>query len=374
MVINFESLREQLTDERIKDILHQYDVDPVHENEDYIIFPTCCHNLSGGSPKLYYYKNSKRFHCFTECNQNFDIFDLLRRMHKLRGQDISVIDAINLCGLTLDGSILDGNNARGQSEISADNANRLRYLQVINSPLDSRSLTINNNKPLSFRIFDKAVLKQFSFDYIGLLPWIEEGIGIEALQKFNIRYDKEQNAIIIPNFDINGDLIGIRARFLNAEDIIKGKYRPLYWRHTLYNYPVGRTLYGIYENQKAIRKSRQVIIFEGEKSVLKMETRYHGDVGNIAVATLGQNITRDHISILTRLGVRNIILAYDSDYQDARQLQVVEKKYRSKAEILAPYFNVSYLMDYDFTLPYKSSPIDGGREAFEHILKTRQGV
>lgn len=95
---------------------------------------------------------------------------------------------------------------------------------------------------------------------------------------------------------------------------------------------------------------------------------------NNAVATLGQNITRDHISILTQLGVRNIILAYDSDYEDDKQLKEVEAKYYKKAKILSPYFNVSYLMDYDFILPYKSSPIDGGREAFEHILKKRQGV
>lgn len=103
MIINFEGLREQLTDEQVKDILLQYNVEPCIENADTIIFPTCCHNLTGGSPKLYYYKDSKRFHCYTECDSSFDIFDLLRRRHKLRGQDISVIDAINICGLTLDG-------------------------------------------------------------------------------------------------------------------------------------------------------------------------------------------------------------------------------------------------------------------------------
>ena len=43
-----------------------------------------------------------------------------------------------------------------------------------------------------------------------------------------------------------------------------------------------------------------------------------------------------------------------------------------KAKILAPYFNVSILMDYDFALPYKSSPIDGGKEEFEKILRNRR--
>ena len=46
--------------------------------------------------------------------------------------------------------------------------------------------------------------------------------------------------------------------------------------------------------------------------------------------------------------------------------------YIEKAKTLAPYFNVSILMDYDFLLPYKSSPIDGGRDNFEKILKNRR--
>jgi hypothetical protein len=29
-------------------------------------------------------------------------------------------------------------------------------------------------------------------------------------------------------------------------------------------------------------------------------------------------------------------------------------------------------MDYDFLLPHKSSPIDGGKEIFERLLKNRR--
>lgn len=72
--------------------------------------------------------------------------------------------------------------------------------------------------------------------------------------------------------------------------------------------------------------------------------------------------------------VSHVILAYDTDYEDYRQLREVEKRYRKKAEILSPYFNVSYLIDDDFALQYKSSPIDGGKEIFETILKNRRIV
>ena len=113
------------------------------------------------------------------------------------------------------------------------------------------------------------------------------------------------------------------------------------------------------------------IIYEGEKSVLKHCSIY-GAQNNVALATLGQNITRDHIQYLLKMEVRYVILAYDSDYEDNAQLKEVEQRYVEKAKLLAPYFNVSILMDYDFDLPYKSSPIDGGKEIFEKILSNRR--
>ena len=355
MAISFKDLRQELTDEMLKDILLQFDVEPYEETSDYIIFPTCCHNLTGGSPKLYYYKDSKLFHCFTECNDTFDIFTLLQRMYKLRGQDITLREAVSVCDLNVDEPL--------NVEAHDNSAEDIRYMQTLNHR--------NLMTPLTFKTYDAKVLNNYSFDYIGLMPWIQEGISIEALQKFNIRYDKKRDAIIIPNFNYSGDLIGLRARFFREEDIAKGKYRPVYDNGILYNHPTGVTFYGIYENKEAISRKHIAVIFEGEKSVLHYGSIY-GANNNIALATLGQNITRNHIQALLMLKVSDVILAYDTDYEDYKQLSVVEQKYIEKAKILAPYFNVSILMDYDFLLPYKSSPIDGGRDNFEKILKNRR--
>ena len=355
MAISFKDLRQELTDEMLKDILLQFDVEPYEETSDYIIFPTCCHNLTGGSPKLYYYKDSKLFHCFTECNDTFDIFTLLQRMYKLRGQDITLREAVSVCDLNVDEPL--------NVEAHDNSAEDIRYMQTLNHR--------NLMTPLTFKTYDAKVLNNYSFDYIGLMPWIQEGISIEALQKFNIRYDKKRDAIIIPNFNYSGDLIGLRARFFREEDIAKGKYRPVYDNGILYNHPTGVTFYGIYENKEAISRKHIAVIFEGEKSVLHYGSIY-GANNNIALATLGQNITRNHIQALLMLKVSDVILAYDTDYEDYKQLAVVEQKYIEKAKILAPYFNVSILMDYDFLLPYKSIPIDGGRDNFEKILKNRR--
>lgn len=361
-MISFQDLREQLSDETIKDILGEFNVEPVSENSDEIVFPTCCHNLSGGSPKLYYYKDSKLFHCYTECAATFDIFSLLQKMYRLRGQEISLTQAIGICGL---------NNMRPTNEIVTSDAYEIRKtlefhdLQQKNILPDLSSLKINK--------YDKNVLRQFSFDADGLKPWTDEGITTEALLKFNISYDKKHNAAIIPNFDYDGNLIGIRQRFFNPQDMLRGKYRPMYWNGVLYNHPTGLTFYGIYENHKSIERSKMCVIFEGEKSVLKMRSLY-GEQSSLGLATLGQNITRNHIQWLFKMNVHSVILAYDSDYEDYKQLKEVEEKYIQKAKILSPFFNVSILMDYDFVLPYKSSPIDGGKEIFEKILKEKRIV
>lgn len=357
--MDFKELREQLTDEQIKDILGQFNVEPVMEDESSITFPTCCHNLEGGSPKLVYYKNTKLFHCYTECAASFDIFTLLQKMYRLRDQEITLKHAVTICDL--DAS--DINPLAKSYNVIED----IRYMQGLNN------IYIPDVNNLDFKTYDKAILKKFSFDYMGLMPWIEEGIGIETLQKFNIKWDSYRQAIVIPNFDYDGQLIGIRERYFRPEDVAKGKYRPLYDNGVLYNHPTGRTFYGICENHAAIERKHIAIIFEGEKSVLLYGTIY-GNNNNIALATLGQNITKDHIQYLLKMKVQHVILAYDSDYEDYKQLYEVEKKYIEKAKILSPYFNVSYLMDYEFDLPYKSSPIDGGKETFEKILKNRRIV
>lgn len=359
-MFNLAELREQLTDEAIKDILIQYDVEPVRETENEIVFPTCCHNLIGGSPKLYYYKDNHIFICYTECNKSFDIFDLLIKMHRLRGETITLRQAIGLCSLDI--SYLQDSDLK-QYDISQD----LRFLKIENHT------RLFDTDDLQIRVYDKDVLRRYAFDYTGLQPWIQEGIGIEMLQKFNIKFNQQKNCIIIPNFDIKGNLIGIRGRFFRPEDVAKGKYRPIYDNGTLYSYPTGKSLYGLYENHKTIEKKKMCILFEGEKSVLLFGSIYGAD-NNISLATLGQNITREQIQYLREMKVRDVILAYDTDYEDLDELKEVKQKYIEKARILTPYFNVGILLDYNFLLPYKSSPIDGGREVFEKILSDQLKV
>lgn len=249
--MNFKDLREQLTDESIKNILAQFNVDPVVEDETSITFPTCCHNLEGGSPKLVYYKNTKLFHCYTECAASFDIFSLLQKMYRLRGQEITLKQAIEICDLDT--------SEMTPADAALSSIDDIRHMQELNN------IYIPKIDELEFKNYDRKVLRQYAFDYNGLMPWIKEGMSVEVLQKFNIKYDYLNQAIIIPNFDYNGNLIGIRARYFRSEDIKKGKYRPVYYNGVLYSHPTGRTFYGIFENHKNIERKKIVVIFEGKR-------------------------------------------------------------------------------------------------------------
>lgn len=96
--INLKALRESLTPDNIKEILEKYDIEPKYENNLYIQYPTCCHNINGGSYKLYYYKNTHLFRCYTDCNDSFDIVELILKINKLRGKEISINEAVQQIG------------------------------------------------------------------------------------------------------------------------------------------------------------------------------------------------------------------------------------------------------------------------------------
>ena len=58
------------------------------------------------------------------------------------------------------------------------------------------------------------------------------------MDKFNIRYSISQNKIIIPHYNVNGELVGIRGRALNTQDIEQfGKYMPVQIENKWYSHP-----------------------------------------------------------------------------------------------------------------------------------------
>ena len=234
-MIGFQELRDKVTDERIVEILKNYGVEDYVDTDKYFIFPTICHNLEAkeASMKLYYYKENHMFHCYTECGDSFDIFDLLKKIHKLRGYEIPYREVIN--------EVLEGQEFN--SETSA-------YASIIERYAEE--------EPFELKTYNKGIMNIFC-DYLPI-EWEVEGITEETMKKFGVKYSPVRNKIIIPHFDINGELVGIRGRALNPEEVAEGKkYMPLTIEGTTYRYPVSYNLYGLNITKDAVAKMKKII-------------------------------------------------------------------------------------------------------------------
>lgn len=81
MKIDLKMFADSLTDENIIDIMNHLGANNYEETNSAIIFPTICHNYDAdeASMKLYYYRGNKKFHCYTECDSNFNIYEMVRK-------------------------------------------------------------------------------------------------------------------------------------------------------------------------------------------------------------------------------------------------------------------------------------------------------
>ena len=354
-MITFKELRERLEPKDIKDILKKYDIDPFYENNNYIIYETCCHNHIGeGSHKLYYYTNTHMFKCYTECDAIFDIFDLIIKIEGLRGNRIGKSDAIKIAGFEL--------NTKEMNEIANDSITndltRLIYINNAGGSAEEKELL-----PLQTDFLDD----RYTFDPIALKSWIDEGISINSMFYYRITYDPINNCIIIPQFDEEGMVVGVRGRFLDEDT--KDKYRPIIYNGVTLKCPTSSILYGYSQNKRALNMTKTCIIFEGEKSTLLMDTIYGKN--NISVSVFGKNISRKQIKLLIDAGVSNVRIAFDAEYKNQYEAKQKFEEYKKIANPLTTYFNVSIIIDFKGRLDYKDSPIDKGEKIFSELMKER---
>ena len=350
---------DSITLEDVKNFLESLGVTQIMVNEEkqYLVCPTICHNPinEAESMKLYWYQNNKIFRCYTECNEAMSIFKLYQKYMAINHYPVTLEEAEDYVKQCL-------------KHIIVSTQKRTNDLII-----DSERYKFKTNIPVLDE-YPKEVLSYFTHYYHP--SWLQDGITKEAMDKFHIGFSLTQNKVVIPHFDINGRLIGIRGRTFNKEEAdLYGKYRPLQIGKILYTHQLQFNLYGIYEHQNGIKRRQQAIIAEAEKSVL-LDDGYYGDLSN-CVACCGSTFNKYHISLLTDiLGANEIIIALDKEYTDWK----TEKARKYKERIISmcrKYTNqavFSYIWDYDNVLEEKDSPFDKGKEVFEHLYKTRVKV
>lgn len=351
--MNLMDIKATLEPDDIKKILSEFGVFPVREETEHFVFPTVCHNLEGGSPKMYYYFNTKLFTCYTSCNDSFDVFELIRKMEKLHGYNITVFEAAERIGF---GSAV-------QRHKTAEDIMSEKNKRFIEHSL-SRTLA----PPLEFEALNAELLKSLDYNEYYLESWKKEGMTEEILKQFEIGYSVKDLAIAIPHRGPNGDLIGIRGRFM-AKDA-PNKYMPLSMNGRLLSHAIRGNLYGYYQNIDNIIEKSRVVLYEGEKSVI-LHGSHYGKENNIALATCGNKVTTEQINLLIGNKIQEVVLAFDQDFRTPYERDAVISRYNEIGTRLAEYFKVSILIDWEGDLDFKDSPIDKGPEVFNKLFKDR---
>jgi hypothetical protein len=204
-------------------------------------------------------------------------------------------------------------------------------------------------------------------------PWLNDNIGMEAMRQANIGFYPGGDQITIPHYDKDGRFIGLRGRTLCKEDAERfGKYRPLKINGIQYSHPLGMNLYNLNCSKDNIQLFGKAIIFESEKSCLQYKT-YFGIENDISVACCGSNISAYQIDLLLRAGAKEIIIAFDRQFQqigDAEHKHLVSnlKKIYNKYK---NYATISFIFDRRKITNYKDSPTDKGRDIFLQLFKQR---
>lgn len=332
----------------------------IEKNKTFLCLPTYCHNslIEHGHEhkhKLYWYDNNKCFHCYTECDESMSIFTFYKKFIYLNNnEEVSYYDSLQYVKQFVTHNIIYQSRKEQKSNI------------LIDKSLYERTELTYTNSPICPNVLDC---------FIKCYPqsWIDEGISEAAMDRFDIRYSIQQQKIIIPHYDIDGQLIGIRGRTLNPDELEDGcKYMPIMIGDKLYNHKLSQNLYGINESKKAIKKFKRAIIAEGEKAALK-GFDYDGE-NNIIVACCGHNINIYQVNLLVKnLGVNEIVIAFDKEY-DTFNSDEGRKDINRTIEICNKYKNkcaFSYIIDYKNLLNRKDSPVDRGQEVWNKLYSSR---
>lgn len=339
--IDAQELKSRITVKMTIELMEHFGAYPIKEDDSCIIFPAICH--SSDSPKLYYYPSTNSFNCWSQCT-NVDHISIVQEQEGLNFKEAMdwLIDFFNLG--------LNKKFGREKKEI-------FKPKEIIKKPID-----ITEKLPM----YNKSILNTF-IDYQAV-EWINEGISEEIMKMFGIKFDIDSNAIVIPHYDMDNRLIGIRVRNLD-KDIAEeyGKYLPLRDKTSgiSYAHQITRNLYGLYLNKENIMRYKKVILVESEKSVLKIQGFYPND--NISLALCGSNVSDFQLELLKSIGVEQVIYAFDKE-EDEKMIKKLNKIYKKTALL----FDVYTVEDKEGLLELKDSPCDKGKEVFDILMRNKE--
>lgn len=177
--------------------------------------------------------------------------------------------------------------------------------------------------------------------------WVNEGIEEEIQRKYGIRIDKKRNRWLIPIRDKDNRLITVKGRSYlpNTKELDIPKY--LYYKENKEDKYCNNILFGLNHNYKNIKKLKEVIVVEGEKTVMKADSMGFDNVVAISGHDINKNIKKEILKLQV-----DVVLALDKD--------VTMSEIMKEGRKLSMFANVYYIFDKDNLLSDKDSPFDKG--------------
>ena len=363
-MIDLHSLNERLTVDDVKVIMEMLGADYVNETDTDIKYKTICHG--GNKHKLYFYKETMTFYCYSNCGRIGSIIDLVKIVKEFD----NVYDAGEwICSKLSINTFTEG--SFGDTSIDTVRIEDWQYINFLKGKQNKQS------KKHEFEILDEKILNMFQKFHP--LSWVEEdGITHEVMNVFEIKYCAIYERIVIPHRDQYSNLIGIRGRAFTDDAMMFAKYSPLLTGNitgkTCYAHDLGKNLYGLHLNKEYIKRTRKILLVEAEKSVMQCAS-FFGLENNFALAVCGSNLTKRQIELILELKPLEVIVALDKEFEelDSEEYNAWQDKILKKfVKPLSPYVKVSVIVDRDNLLGLKDSPTDRGVETFLKLMENRE--
>ena len=162
-----DRVKELLTADFVFDLLIDFGGEPQRTGAG-IISKTICHNHpeDTASRKLYYYENTKLFHCYTGCEEStFDLFQLIIKIAEIQWhQTYELNDAIrwisNKLGFT-------GEYTKKENDNGLEDWKYLTYYDKIKELPQSTS-----KQEIVLKEYEKDILNRLNYE-VKITPWLE---------------------------------------------------------------------------------------------------------------------------------------------------------------------------------------------------------
>ena len=356
--IDVKKLKKSLSLAHHKQIMQALGIPSYSENSTQIVYYTGDKNVDPykGSPKLYFYKDTSIYVGMT-AGRSYDIISLTQTRLSLLKQPCSFLDACQF--------ILDTTN------INPDSISRVKKEGHVYD-------WSNLERFIRVRKYGNQ-LSEYNRNIIDTLPplypqaWIDEGISEETMEKYQIRYYERCNQTVIPCFDDEARLVGVRVRNWDKDRVEQAKYMPLVTLDgQCYKFNTNQVFYGINYNKPEIERTGKVIIVESEKAVMKLDT-YMGE-HNIALGMYGSNLGIQRRNQLLKMGVNTVSYVVDNDFigQDDAFFEQWREKIQHFIKLWDGFCRVEIVWDNLGLLGPKENATDRTKEVWEQLWENRE--